>query len=148
MNNQIRVIDPRVSQEDYFFYAATVSGLASTAPSATSLINIDADADFLCTALSYQAVITAAGLGNLVTEATNVIPVVTLQISDTGSGKSMMNQPVPLGSIAGDGKRPYRLPRPRVFQSNATIQLSWLAYVVAGTTYQINFVMPGIKRYK
>jgi hypothetical protein len=147
-NNMPPVFNPREGNEDYFFYAATVTGLQSTAASATSIINIDADSDFLCTALSYQAVITTAGLGALVTEATNVIPVVTLQINDTGSGKSLMNQPVPLGSIAGDGKRPYRLPRPRVFQSNATVQLNWLAYVVAGTIYQINFVMHGIKQYK
>lgn len=140
-------INPREAGFDYFFYAALVTGLASTAVNGTSIINIDADSDFLCTAFSYQAYTGGASPAAL-TESTNVIPLVTLQINDTGSGKSLMNIPVPLGSIAGDGKRPYRLPRPRVFQSNATVQLNWASYVAAGTTYGIHFVMHGIKQYK
>lgn len=145
MNNQApRVFNPKAGNEDYFWYGARVTGLSSVAVNGTSIINIDADADFYCVGFSYQADVAVAAL----TEATNVIPLVTLQITDTGSGKAMMNTPLPLASIAGDGKRIYRLVRPRVFQSNATVQLAWASYVAAGTTYAITFVMHGFKVYK
>lgn len=147
-NPRIAAFNPRETGEDYFWYAVSVSGLQSTAPTATSLINIDADSDFYCVAFSYQASIITANLGALVTEATNVIPLVTLQINDTGSGKSLSNIPISLGAYAGDGKRPYRLVRPRVFLSNATVQLNWASYVVAGSVYRIDWVMHGYKVYK
>jgi hypothetical protein len=143
-NRGIQAFNPRDGMEDYFWYANRVTGLSSAATTGTGIINIDADSDFYCVAFSYQADIGAA----LVTESTNIIPLVTLQINDTGSGKSLSNIPLPLGTMAGDGKRPYRLVRPRVFLSNATIQLNWTSYVVVGTTYNITFVLHGYKVYK
>lgn len=143
-NPNIRAFNPREGGEDYFWYANRVTGLSSVAPNATGIINIDADSDFYCVAISYQADIAGA----LQTESTWVIPLVTLQINDTGSGKSLSNVPLPLGSMAGDGKRPYRLPRPRVFLSNATVQFNWQSFVVAGTTYNITLVLHGFKVYK
>lgn len=144
----IRNFNPREMGADYFWYAATVAGLQSTAPTATSIINVDADSDFYCVALSYQAGILTGSTVALLTEATNVIPAVYLQITDTGSGKALMNTPLPMGSFMGDGKRPYRLVRPRVFLSNATIQLNYTSYIVAGTIYQITTVLHGYKVYK
>jgi hypothetical protein len=140
------VFNPRENGTDYFWYSHTpVNGLASTAPSANAIINIDADSDFYCIALTQQATIADAVL----TESSNVIPLVRLQITDTASGKSLMNTPINLSSIAGDGKRPYRLVRPRVFQSNGTIQLAFTSYVAAGTTYaSLQVVLHGYKVYR
>lgn len=145
---QPKAFNPRSGNEDIFWYGATVTGLQSTAPTGSALINIDSDADFYCIALSYQASILTGTLGNLVTEATNVIPLVTLQINDTGSGKSLSNIPLPIGTMLGDGKRPYRLPRPRVFLANATINMNFASFVVAGTIYQITVALGGYKVYK
>jgi hypothetical protein len=138
--------NPRQNGTDYFWYShIPVNGLASTAPTATAIINIDADSDFYCIALTQQASIGDAAL----TESSNVIPLVRLQITDTASGKSLMNTPLNLASIAGDGKRPYRLPRPRVFQSNGTIQLAFTSYVTAGTTYtDLQVILHGYKVYR
>jgi hypothetical protein len=138
------VFNPRVDNADVFWYGARVTGLSSTATTGTSIINIDADSDFYCVALSYQADIAAAAL----TEQTNIIPLVNLLITDTGSGKSLSNVTLPMGTYMGDGKRPYRLPAPRVFLSNATIQLNYTSYVAAGTTYNITTVLHGYKVYK
>lgn len=145
-SSRAAVFNPRENGSDYFWYSHTaISTLASTAPNATALINLDADSDFYCVALSYHASVADAAL----TEATNVIPLVRLQITDTGSGKALMNTPVPLSAIAGDGKRPYRLVRPRVFLSNATIQLAFTSYVAAGTTYSdLQLVLHGYKIYR
>lgn len=139
----VTAFNPKEGGEDYFWYANRVTGLQSTAANATGIINIDADSDFYCVALSYQADIAGAAL----TEATNLIPLINLQIQDTGSGKSLSNIPIPVTSFAGDGKHPYRFVRPRVFLSNATVQLNWTSYVAAGTIYNITLVMHGYKVY-
>lgn len=128
---------------DFFWYRAPSFTISSVLTPVTNNIQIDASADFLWIATSYQASIAGA----LLTESTNVIPLISLQISDTGSGKFMSNLPIPLAAFAGDGKRPYRLVKPRIFGKNATIGLNWTSFVVAGTTYTIDFVMHGYKVY-
>lgn len=134
---------------DFFWYRAPSFAISSVLTPITNNIQIDASADFLWIASSYQASITAdAGVtGAIVTEATNVIPLINLQIADTGSGKFMSNQPIPLGAFAGDGKNPYRLVKPRIFGKNSTIGLNWTSFVAAGTAYRIDFVMHGYKVY-
>lgn len=139
------VFNPRESGSDYFWYANRVTGLSSVALAQTGLINLDSDSDFYCVALSYQADIAGA----ILTESTNIIPLLTLQITDTGSGKALMNTPILAGAFMGDGKRPYRLVRPRVFLANATIQLAWSAgFLAAGTAYNIQAVLHGYKVYR
>jgi hypothetical protein len=128
---------------DYFWYATTPAALSSVAPAAQSLIQIDADSQFALLAFSYQASILAAAL----TEGTNVIPLVTVSIADGGSGKYLMNAPIPLAAIAGDGKNPYRLIGPRVFQPNSTVNFNWASFVAAGTSYAITLVLHGVKLY-
>jgi hypothetical protein len=135
--------DPKVNGTDYFWYTTRVTGLQSTAPTATGIINTDSDSDFYCVALSYQADIAGAVL----TESTNILPLVNIQIVDNASGKALMNTPTPIPAIMGDGKRPYRLARPRVFMRNATIQCNFVSFVAAGTIYNISVVLHGYKVY-
>lgn len=141
------VFNPRSGKEDYFFYVTSPAEISSVATPQSSVLQFDADSQFLCIALSYQASIQTGGLGAPLTEATNVIPLVSVNIQDGGSGKYLMNAPVPLGAIAGDGKRPYRLIGPRVFQPNSTVNFNWQSFVTAGTTYKITLVLHGIKVY-
>ena len=138
------VFNPRETGSDYFWYAARITGLSSAAPTGSAIISLDSDSDFYCIATSYQADIAGAAL----TESGNLIPLVNVQVTDTGSGKALMNTPIPIGALAGDGKRPYRLARPRVFLANATLQLAFTSYVAAGTTYNITFVLHGYKVYR
>ena len=145
-NAAAQVFNPRENGSDYFWYThQAVSTLSSVSPTAASLINLDADSDFYCVALSYQVSIADAAL----TESTNIIPLVRILLTDTGSGKALMNTPISLGALAGDGKRPYRFVRPRVFLSNATIQIGFTSYVAAGTTYSdLQLVFHGYKVYR
>jgi len=136
--------NPRETNKDYFWYApAAAASISTVTPNVTQSIQVDSDADFFWVATSYQVAIAGAAI----TESSNPIPLVTLSIVDTGSGKFLMNNPVALGTIAGDGKRPYRLIRPRVFAANATINLNWTNQVAAGTTYTLFFTLHGYKRY-
>ncbi len=138
--------NPRETGKDYFWYGPQQgpATLSSVTPNVTQNVQIDADADFFWIATSYQVSIAGAAIA----ESTNPIPLVLLQIADTGSGKFLSNTPIALGTIAGDGKRPYRLIRPRVFGANSTIQLNWTSYVAAGTTYTLYLTLHGYKRYR
>lgn len=141
------VFNPRTGKEDYFFYLTQPTDISSAATPQQSVIQFDADSQFLWVALSYQASIITTGAGAVLTESTNVIPLVTVYMADGGSGKYLSNAPLPLGAIAGDGKRPYRLIGPRVFAPNSTLNLNWQTWVAAGTTYRIQLVFHGIKLY-
>ena len=129
------IFDPRSDGSDYYWYVAnpTSAGTSPLAPGATgnTSIQIDAGTDFYWIATTIQADIGQAAL----TYNTDIIPLVTLLINDTGTSRNLMNAPVPLGSICGDGKRPYRLVRPRLFRANSIINLTFTSYVAAGTTY-------------
>jgi hypothetical protein len=63
------------------------------------------------------------------------MPLVTVQITDQGSGMSFMNAPIPLYNIAGgNGSLPYVLPTPQLIQPNASFVYQFNNYS-AGTTY-------------
>ena len=124
---------------DFFIYTATASALAA-AGTASAVIQISNDAPFFLTALTYQADVAAAAL----TESTNVIPLVTALITDTGSARQLMSAAVPIGAFMGDGKRPYRLVHPRLFQRGTSITVA-LTNFSAATTYNLRILFIGFK---
>lgn len=125
------IFDPRTDGSDYYWYGTNVVGGLAPAATGNSSIQIDAGTDFYWIGTTIQADITGAALE----ESTDIIPLVTVLINDTGTSRNLMNAPIPLGSICGDGKRPYRLVRPRLFRANSIINFTFTSYVAAGTTY-------------
>jgi hypothetical protein len=123
------IFDPRTDGSDYYWYVTNVQALAAAA-TGNSQIQVDAGTDFFWIATTIQSDIAEAPL----TESSDIIPLVTVLINDTGTSRNLMNAPVPLGSICGDGKRPYRLVRPRLFRANSIIGFTFTNYS-AGTTY-------------
>lgn len=134
----------RDTQHDYFEYVVNVAAISTVIANVSTPLQIENDADFFWIATTYQASIAAAAL----TEATNIIPLVLLEMQDTGSGRNFQNSPVPLTGIAGDGKRPFRLIRPRRFGANTVINFKWTNAVAAGTEYAIRMVLCGYKIYR
>ena len=61
------------------------------------------------------------------------VPEVNIQITDTGTGKSLFYAPVPISSIAGTARQPFELPMPRLFPKSATITVTATNFSVAGT---------------
>lgn len=128
---------------DAFWYTASVAGLSSVAPNGNALVNMDGDSYFWCVALTAVANIAGAAY----TESTAPLPLVAIQIADTGTGKTLMNASVLIPGMFGDGKRPYRFVKPRVFNPNATVQFTFDASLMAaGTTYGIQVIMHGWKQ--
>jgi len=142
-DNSDGAFNPRQGARDFFFYTHAVVTLSVANPTATAVIQLDTDSDFYLIAMTQQTDIT----GLTLTEATNVIPLARVLITDSGSGKALMNSPVPLGALMGDGKRPYRFIRPRLFSGGSTIQLAYSNYVTGATVQTLQTVLHGYKRY-
>lgn len=126
---------------DFFIYEVDFSALASGA-SQTNSFTIQQEADFLLTKITLQADIAAAGQ----TESTRVIPLATIMINDTGSGRNLMSSAVPLANIFGTGGLPFILPRQRLFVASSVVNIT-LTNFGAANTYNIRLSFIGEKAF-
>jgi hypothetical protein len=143
-NNMLppNIFDPRTDGSDYYWYIANIPNAIAPGVTLNASIQIDAGTDFYWIATT-QSSDTAAAL----TESTNIIPLVTVLINDTGTSRNLMNSAIPIPGLAGDGKRPYRLVRPRLFRANSIINLTFTSYAPTGTTYaNIYLTLHGYRR--
>jgi hypothetical protein len=75
-----------------------------------------------------------------------VIPLVTLQITDQGSGMSFMNAPIPLYTMAGStGELPYVLPTPQLIAANASFIYSFANYSAAAVYTNLRMQFHGYR---
>jgi hypothetical protein len=128
-------------RRDWYVYEAAVAAIAVGA-SANDTIAIEADSDFILQKLTFHADIAGAAQ----TDATRVVPNVSVQITDTGSGRQLMSQPIPIPAIFGTGELPYILPNPRLFMRNSTIQIAFTSFE-AVITPDILLAFSGYKIY-
>jgi len=143
-NQQLQGLGQQPGQErikEFFTYQETFSALTS-GNSATGNINIQADSDFVMQKLTYQADIAAATQ----TDSNRVIPNATIVITDTGSGRQLMESAVPITSLFGTGELPFILPTPRMFLARSTIALV-VANFDAAVDYNIRLSFIGYKLY-
>jgi hypothetical protein len=125
-------------QPDLYTYTADFLALAPNAVQ-TFIIQIDASAQFLWTASSFNACQTI-GTSTYAWQ-TNPIPQVRILITDTGSAKQLMSNPVYINSMAGSNNGPLRNIHPRFFDKSSAIQIQ--ATSDDGTTWghlQLNLI--------
>jgi len=127
--------------KEFYTYQEDFTGVASGA-SATGNINIQADSDFVMQKLTYHADIAAA----TVTDSSRVVPNMTVIITDTGSGRQLMESAVPIASLFGTGQLPFILPTPRLFLARSTINIV-VANFDAAVTYNLRLSFTGYKQY-
>ena len=127
---------------DFFIYGANFLALAPGV-SATQSISIQADSDFVVQKLAYRADVAAAGQ----TQSTRVIPLTTILITDTGSGRQLMNQAINMADFFGTGESPFILPQPKIFRANTLISIT-LANFDAAQTYNIRLSFIGVKSFQ
>jgi len=125
--------------EDWFTYELDQLSLAAGGV-ANNNIQIQADSDFKLTKISGMADIAAA----VQTASTLVIPLITINIVDTGSGRTLMSNPVPWGAIVGTPGLPFILPVPRIFKQRSNISIALTNYSAA-TTYNLHLALEGTK---
>ena len=135
--------DPYVVRgpRDFYSYAQRVTLAGVVGTTAVGVYQIEADSYFYLNALSYQA---DTALANL-TDSTNIVPLVNITIFDSGSGRQLMANPVPMNCIAGYNGAPYRLPKPRRFAPTAQISVTFVNY--SAIAYNITLTLSGFKVY-
>lgn len=135
--------DPYVIPGPRDFYSYTQRAVLAGVVGNTAVLTyqIEADSYFYMNAISYQA---DTALAN-VTDSTNIIPLATLVIFDSGSGRQLMANPVPFNCIAGYNGAPFRLPKPRRFTSTAQITVTIVNY--SAIAYNISLTFSGFKVY-
>ncbi len=147
-NNQPNFVNPVLPQaepyfaKDFFVYEVDVSALAP-ATSSTGQFTVQADSDFLLSKLAVMADIAAVNQ----TASSRVIPLCTLLITDTGSGRNLMNQAVPIPNIFGQGDLPFILPRQRIFVARSVVTITVTNYDAA-KTYNLRLSFIGEKGFR
>ena len=110
---------PTVIAEDFYTYGIQFQSFNS-GDTATGFIQIEADSDFLIQKLAYFSNFD----DSQVTVFTQDVPLATILVVDTGSGRQIMNIPIPIGALFGDGRLPYILPTPKLFTKNSRINVT------------------------
>lgn len=127
---------------DFFVYEVDFAALISGG-SQTSSFTIQQEADFLLTKITMLADIAAAAE----TAATRIVPLATIMINDTGSGRNLMSSAVPLPNIFGEGGLPFILPRQRLFVASSVVNIT-LTNFAAASNYNIRLSFIGEKAFK
>lgn len=129
--------------DDWYTYAVAVGSLAAGVSGAVNL-QIQQDSEFELVKL------TASGnLHGAAAPFTNgQIVEVNMSITDNGSGRILMNAPIPLADIAGNGGLPFILPVSRIFKPNSTILFNFQNYSAANTYDNIFVALLGRKIFK
>lgn len=128
---------------DYFIYVFPTFAALAPAGAQTQQVQIQADSDFEVQQIAVHPDIAAAAyLWN-----TRPLPNVTAILTDTGSGRQLMNGGVPLSAFMGIGEQPAWLPQFKTFQRNATIALQ-LTNFDAAVTYNLRVSLIGRKIFQ
>jgi len=124
--------------DDFYAYPASFGNIA---PGGTAAFNVQIQQD---AAFEW---IESTAYGNLHGAATplqdNELLPLTIQITDSGSGRSLFFSPVPIGTVSGTGKQPFILPVSKVFVPLATINCVVTSFDAASTFDNIWYIFIG-----
>jgi len=126
--------------EDQFIYTASLASLAPGV-SGTDNIQIQADSYFVVTKMSYFAAIGSATQ----TESSRVIPLISVMISDTGSGRNLMDSSVNISSMAGHEGLPFITPTERWMLPSSVLNIQFTNFDAVTTYTDIKLYLHGIK---
>ncbi len=128
--------------KDFFVYSADFVGTNNLPASATRTVSIaiQADSDFLIVVCNRTTIVT----GTPATEVT-FTPVLAT-IKDSGSGRDLMDRPVHLEALAGDGQLPGYWPFPKFMRRSSTLQTT-LQNLDGANAYDVRVSYLGFKLF-
>ena len=126
----------------YTYIAPVVASLAAAATAANAL-QFDTDALFVWTKTSYHADLAAAAI----TESAYPIPLVTVQIQDISSQRTLFSAPAPIEDVAGYRGLPFILPAPQIVTPGASLKFSYTNFSAATTYTNLQLLLHGFKLY-
>lgn len=123
---QLPGIPDRWYTADYFEYnigpgAGGAAGALAAGAVAFSSFTVQKDANFEWVYTTFFATLD----GSTPPDVDNIQVPVSVLITDGGSGRILMNQAVPISSLAGCGRQPYVLPQCRYLMGASTINFNW-----------------------
>lgn len=142
--------DRNVDNERYvqgrrFKFSYQTPNVAAIAAAGTATVVIQFDLDSVFTWL--RTTVFADIAGAVQTTDSQVLPLVTCLITDTGSGQAFSNAPIPLPSIAGSGQLPYVEPSPQYIQPNTSLQFQFANFSAATSYANLRVQLHGFKIY-
>jgi hypothetical protein len=131
---------------DFFGYTfPTFTAIAAAGGTQSQQLTIQADSDFEIRRIVYQADLAAAAY------VVNAAPVpnYTIQLTDTGAGRNLFNNPAPLSAVAqmGNFVPPVDLPWPKIVARNSTLLCQLTNFDAAAATYNVRILLLGRKIY-
>lgn len=136
---------PQQWTADYYVYPIFFSSLAPGADAQGS-IEIQADSDFEWLSSTYHAFNTAAPEQ---TADSTIVPPITVQIQDTGSGRNLFDLPAVVSTVFGIGALPYILPISRIFRARSSILFTVSSFAAGGgTTFGLRLNLHGRKLFE
>lgn len=135
-------MDGETFAADLFTYPVSFGSVASTKQSSPT-IQIQADSYFEW----FKSTWSGNKNGAAEPWPDNIDGAFTLQITDTGTGVQLFNQPMVISGIAGTGREPFILPQPRLFNPNSAVTFALTSF--SGSTWDnLYFNMIGRKLFK
>lgn len=127
----------RQIQTDVFTYSAQFAFTSATTLPVN--INIQADSDFIIMQSTYFVNVAAASQER----STQALFNGTVLITDTGSGRQLMDTSIAVDSMFGNGQFPYIWPNAKMLASKSTLQVQVTQLESTTQTLYLNF--QGIK---
>lgn len=100
---------------------------------------VDTNSVFVWTKTTFSADLAGAAQ----TDADRVIPLIDVQITDSGAERSLFKEPMRIDAFSGSGQIPFILPVPYLFAKNSEISATLTNFAAAGNDYEnvmINFI--------
>lgn len=143
MNPVSDIDESKYVAKAFFTYDLHITSSLANAASTTVSLNVAADSDFYWS----KTAIYAQSASDGTTQANQLVPGVTLLITNTITGRQYMNEATPAANIAGTAQLPFILPMRTLWESMTTITVQ-IANVTDNTTYSelyLSFI--GIKAF-
>jgi hypothetical protein len=143
LRGQPNLGESKYLKKDWFTYTTNITASLAPGVSVPTTFNIDGDSDFFCTKLNVHG--TVGNDGTVVDS--EQLPEVNIIITDTTSGRQLMNALTPLSNIAGSSRLPFILPIERFFSAKSTVKVDWFnaSDNLTYTTLLLSFI--GIKAF-
>ena len=141
MDNTRGILD-RTQAIDFVYQTPNVVALAAAANAQVAL-PFDQDSNFIWQKISFFCDLAGA----VQTDSSRVLPLVLMQITDSGNSQGYMNAPVPIPAFCGDGRLPMVLPAPMLIRPNSTLQFAFTNYSAATAYANLRILLIGIKRF-
>jgi len=131
------------SRRNAYTYPNPVIASIAAGASAANILQFEVDSVFVWTKTSFHVDLAAAAI----TDSTYPIPLITVQIQDTATQRTLFFSPVPIEDMAGKLGLPFILPAPQIITPAASLKFSFVNFSAATTYTNFQLFLHGYKYY-